>query len=213
MNRLILRPVVATALAAIVCLALSPAPGAAVNPEPIVERLSASAVTTGGAPESAGRIDIVIERWSTEAERENMLRTAIASGPAQLLDALHMVLHRTGFVLSPGVQGLGSRSRGRRARNIQFAHEIKAAAGRQVVIATDQHLGFGDAALTPRQTDYEFTLIDIRFGADGVGVGKMAPESNVTYNKATKSIELANYGTLPEQLRAVRSESLQKLSF
>jgi hypothetical protein len=193
-----------------VCLALSPAPGAAVSPGPIVERLTATAVTTGSAPESAGRIDIVIERWSTEAERENMLR---ASGPARLLDALHMVLHRTGFVLSPGVQGLGSRSRGRRARNIQFAHEIKTPAGRQVVIATDQHLGFGDPALTPRQTDYEFTLIDIRFGPDGVGVGKMAPESKVAYNKETKMIELANYGTLPEQLHAVTSEALKKLSF
>ena len=107
---------------------------------------------------------------------------------------------------SPGLHGLGARVRERRAHNFQFAQEIKTPTGRQVVIATDQHLGFGEPARTPRSSDYEFTLIDIRFGPDGVGVGKMATESNVAYNKEKKTIELGNYRTLPEQLSAVRSE-------
>jgi len=207
MSRLTLRPILATAVAAIACLAVSPRPDAAVSAGPVVERLVATALNmTGGVPEPAGRIDIVIERWSTDAERENLLRTTIDSGPARLLDALHMVRRRAGFVLSPGLQGLGARARTRRARNFQFAHEIKTPAGRQVVIATDQHLGFGDPALSALPSDYEFTLIDIRFGPDGVGVGKLAPETKVSYNKEKKAIELENYGTLPEQLSGVTSE-------
>jgi len=207
MNRLTLRPILATAAAAIVCLAMSPRPGATGNLVPFVERLVAAAVNmTPGGPEPLGRIDIVIESWSTEAEREKLLRTTIDSGPARLLPALQIVTRRAGFVQSPGRQGLGARARERRAHNFQFAQEIKTATGRQVVIATDQHLGFGEPARTPRSSDYEFTLIDIRFGPDGVGVGKMATESSVAYNKEKKAIELGNYGTLPEQLSAVRSE-------
>lgn len=59
------------------------------------------------------------------------------------------------------MQGLGARSRNRRARNIQFEHEITTPAGRQVDVATDQHLRFGDPALTPRPTDHELTLISV----------------------------------------------------
>lgn len=206
MSRLTLRPILATAVAAIVCLTMSPRPGATGNVAPFVERLVAKAVNmTPGGPESAGHIDIVIERWSTEVERESLLRTTIDSGPAKLLLALQTVTRRAGFVQSPGLQGLGARARTRRAHNFQFAHEIKTPTGRQVVIATDQHLGFGDSARGWRASDYEFTLIDIRFGPDGVGVGKLAPESKVTYNSEKKTIELENYGTLPEQLSAVTS--------
>jgi len=207
MNRLTLRPILATAAAAIVCLAMSPRPGATGNLVPFVERLVAAAVNmTPGGPEPLGRIDIVIERWSTEVERANLLRTTIDGGPARLLPALRTVTRRAGFVQSPGRHGLGARARERRAQNFQFAQEIRTPTGRQVVIATDQHLGFGEPARTPPSSDYEFTLIDIRFGPDGVGVGKMAPESNVAYNKEKKTIELGNYRTLPEQLSAVRSE-------
>ena len=71
-----------------------------------------------------------MERWSTEAERENLLRTTIDGGPAKLLAALQK-------------------------------HEITTPAGRQVDVATDQHLRFGDPALTPRPTDHELTLISV----------------------------------------------------
>jgi hypothetical protein len=153
-----------------------------------------------------GRIDIVIERWSTE-EHENLLRTTFADGAPKLFAALQMVQRRAGFVLSPGIQGTGSRARLRRSRNIQFAHEIKTPTGRQVVIATDQHLGFGEPRSLARTAhDQEFTLIDIRFGENGIGVGKIASESKVAYNREKKTLELADFGKLPERLTGVKSE-------
>jgi hypothetical protein len=103
----------------------------------IVDRLVATAVTmVGDQKEVDARIDIVIERWSSD-EQENILRTNINGGAPKLLAALQVIQRRIGFVLSPGVQGTGARARGRRARNIQFAHEIQTPTGRQVVIATD----------------------------------------------------------------------------
>ena len=74
-----------------------------------------------------------------------------------------------------------------------------------MVIATDQYLAFGE----PSQkwpSDYEFTLLDIRFGPDGKGVGKLAPPAKVVYNSETKLIELENYGAQPVRLTEVTSE-------
>jgi hypothetical protein len=207
MNRRALRPALASVFTALVCLAVSARPGAVGSAGPIVERLVATAVTvTDLGRDIDGRIDIVIERWSSE-EQASLIRTSLDSGAPKLLAALQFVQRRAGFVLSPGIQGTGSRARLRRSRNIQFAHEIKSQNGRQVVIATDQHLGFGEPrslARTPH--DQEFTLIDIRFGADGIGVGKIASESKVAYNRDKKTLELADFGKLPERLTGVKSE-------
>lgn len=214
MTRVNLRPILATAFVAIVCLALSPRPGAdGRGGMPFVERLVATAVNLSedGHPVPVGRIDFVIERWSTEAERESLRAN---SGPSlHMLDALQVVRRRAGTVLSPGLQGVGTRSRDRRAQSIQFAQVLNTPTGRQVVIATDQQLGFGDSTPSPRlwdgkqySTDFEFTLIDIRFGPDGVGVGKLAPESKVAYNSATKTFEIKNYDKEPERLSGVRAE-------
>jgi hypothetical protein len=181
--------------------------GAVGNAGPIVDRLIATAVTMRDSGRDIdGRIDIVIERWSPEAHA-NLLRTTIGSGAPKLFAALQTVQRRVGFVLSPGIQGTGSRARVRRSRNIQYAHEIKTQTGRQVVIATDQHLGFGEPrSLSRTLHDDEFTLIDIRFGANGIGVGKIASGSKVAYNAVTKTLELENFGKLPERLTGVKSE-------
>jgi len=40
----------------------------------------------------------VIERWSTEAEWENLLRTTLDGGPAKRLAALQLVTRRSRFV-------------------------------------------------------------------------------------------------------------------
>src|SRR5262245_23329586 len=66
-----LRPIVATLAAAAVCVALSPRTDAANKAtRTFEEQLVATAVTgpSDGAV-TGGRIDLVIERWSTDAER------------------------------------------------------------------------------------------------------------------------------------------------
>ena len=54
--------------------------------------------------------------------------------------------------------------------------------------------------------DQEFTLIDIRFGANGIGTGKIATGAKIAYNAEKKIIELENFGKLPERLTGVKSE-------
>jgi len=160
-----------------------------------------------GDPAGASRIEILIQRWSTDAERDDLRDTLVKDGPKGLLTVLHKVQRRpVGVVVIPGIPGGGARVRTRQARNVLFARSLETAKGRQVVIATDQSLAFGEPT-KDWSSDYEFTLLDIRFGPDGAGTGKLAPAARVVYNKATKTIELGDYTAEPVRLNDVRSET------
>ena len=52
--------------------------------------------------------------------------------------------------------------------------------------------------------DFEFSLVDIRIGAEGKGVGKVARAGNIAYNKDAKILEVADYSKLPAQLTEVQ---------
>ena len=210
MNRRALRPVLASVFAFIVFVAVNARPGAVGTAG--ADRRSAR--RHGGdrdrflGRDVDGRIDIVIERWSPE-EQAGLIRTSLDSGPPKLLAALQLVQRRAGFVLSPGIQGTGSRARLRRSRNIQFAHEIKTPGGRQVVVATDQHLGSrgasqhgADRARSGVHADrHQVRSKRNRYRQDRDG----AP--TIAYNAEKQIIELENFGKLPERLIGVKSES------
>ena len=206
MNRRIIRPLLASGVAGIVCLMVGPR-AAAVSDVPFVERLVGSAVNiTGTVTEREGPVDIVIEHWSTGEERRDIAATIGADhSPARLLDGLQMVKRRVGFILSAGLQGTGSRARLRRAYNIEFAQEIATPSGRRIIVALDQHWGPGEPTRDFRSAASEFTLIDVRLGADGKGVGKAVPAESVTFDSKTMSFDVDNYAAQPVRLADVIS--------
>jgi hypothetical protein len=202
-----LRPIVTPLFAIAVCVAFSPRTDAAKNTRTFEAQLVATAVSAADAGGVAGgRVDITIERWSTDAEREKLRRELRDNNPAALLAGLGKVFRRAGVVQMPGAQGVGARARTRRVRNLKFAQEIKTPTGRQVILAADQHLGFGESGRDFESRQPEFTLVDIRIGRDGKGVGKLAPATKVTYNEKTRSFEIENYASLPVRLADVRVE-------
>jgi hypothetical protein len=52
----------------------------------------------------------------------------------------------------------------------------------------------------------EFGLLEIRIGADGTGVGKLAHADKITFNAKTHLLELADFASEPVRLAGVRSE-------
>jgi hypothetical protein len=204
MNRRILRPLLASGVAAIVCLMVSPR-AAAVADVPFVERLVGVAVNfTEKRLEREGPVDIVIEHWSTDEERRD-IGAAIGADPAHLLNGLQIVKRRVGFILSAGLQTTGSRARLRRAYNIEFAQETNTPAGRRIIVALDQHWGPGEPTRDFRSSNAEFTLIDVRLGADGKGVGKLVPADSVRFDSKTMSFDVENYAAQPIRLADVMS--------
>jgi len=163
-----------------------------------VERLTANAVTvsTVGLPPSQVTIEISIDRWSTNAERDRLVETLKGKGPRALLAVLRGL---------PSIGYIGSATS--RGWYLRFAQTRPLDdGGRQVIIATDRPMSFADTrSPRDRNDDYPFSLIDIRFDRSGTGVGKLAYASNLTHNTKTGTIEIDNYGGEPVRLASVRS--------
>lgn len=53
-----------------------------------------------------------------------------------------------------------------------------------------------------------FSLLEIRFAADGVGIGKVAPAVNVAFNENTNTVEATNFDVLPVRLIEVKPAKL-----
>ena len=203
MSRVNLRPIFSAVFAATVLLATAARPGIAATGA-IIEHFLARALTESDPAAAASPIDIMIERWSTDQEVEKLRGTLVQGGPHMLLPALRQS-RPVGAVMYPGIIGAGAGARQRHGRNVLFARTIATPNGRQVIVATDQYLAFGEPSRA-WPSDYQFTLLDIRFGPDGRGVGKLAAAGDVGLNTVTKLLEAKNYATRPVRLIDVRSE-------
>jgi hypothetical protein len=203
MNRFSLRPILVPLVVAALCFVVSQRPSEA-RKDGVIAQFAGRAVSVADErPE--GAIDILIQRWSTDAERESLVGTLVKSGPDTLLPALQNLRRRAGVVLMPGVQELGARTRTRTPRNLLFARDIMTPKGRRIIAAAGQHLGIGESARHARLNETEeFTLIDIRFGPDGKGVGKLASADDVVYDKNMRVLEVKNYADMPVRLVDVR---------
>jgi hypothetical protein len=170
-------------------------PAAAQTNQP-AERFSAFAVNMGGlSPAGSGMVDIIIDRWSSDAERERLLQTFKEQGPQKLLDALQDT-KRVGAIRP--AQGLGW--------DLRFAmQEPGEDGGRRIVIVTDRPIGYAEAVRRPRTMDYPFTVIELRLNADGEGEGRASIATRLTWHERTNTIEIENYDTQPVLLNRVRS--------
>jgi hypothetical protein len=202
-----LRTIVAPLFGVAMCLMAMPHPDASERGA-VIEQFVARAVGASGPEEDAGRIDIYIHRWSTDKDLDSLRGALAESAPDKLFAALQTLrLQRAaGVVLMPGVQAHGARVRTRTPKNLLFAHEVVTPTGRRVIAASEEHLGLGESALDARKEIGEFSLMDIRFGPDGKGVGKLAAADDVTYNPVTKTLEVKNYETKAVRLIDVKAE-------
>ena len=206
MNVISFRTILAAAAAALVSLVVSPNPSATVADRPF-QRFVARAPFDGDPGAGPARVDIVIERWAAGKDRSDLEDALTHRGPDSLLPGLHAMHRPAGVLLVPGVPNGGARALTRHPTNLWFADEIETPAGRQIVIAADHYMAFGQPTLN-WPSAYEFSLLDIRFSADGTGVGKVASAANVAYNKRTNTIEAVNSETLPVRLIEVKSAKL-----
>jgi hypothetical protein len=158
------------------------------------ERFTASAINMNNG--QAGMFDITVNRWSSDADRDKLMKTVADKGPDKLLDTLQDL---------PVVGHFGAP--GNLSWDIHFARRLPLPeGGERVVLVTDRRIGFWEAANQPRSIDYPFTVIDLRLNRDGEGEGKMSVATKVIYNKKENMIELENFQTQPVQLTNVHRE-------
>ena len=141
-------------------------------------------------------IDININRWSTDEERESLLTTLQEFGQDKLLDALMKIRPPVGYMRTPNSMGY----------DLFYARKHDNPDGSyRVVIATNRRVAFGEAANNTRSMQYQFTLIELHLDKDGKGEGKMVGAARVSWNHEAKKLEIENYNALPTDLINVKA--------
>jgi hypothetical protein len=157
-------------------------------------RFTAFAINMGSGPK-AFTVDIVLERLSTDEEREGLIAAFVEGGQDKLLPALQKVRPRVGFIRTPNSIGY----------DLQYAWRfVNSDGSSRLVIATDRRINFWEARNQPRTIDYPFTIIEMRLDAKGEGEGRMAAGTKITRSKDGKTVELENYGISPVALNNIK---------
>lgn len=182
----------------------TPAINAQTAGQPI--RLSAWAVSMANVATGAnGMLDIRIEKWSTDKEREQLIATFLEKGQDGLLKALQKVPVK-GRIRIPARQGPDP-TQTRLGWDLRFTMEQTGEdGGRRILFATDRYMSFAETRNQPRTVDYPFLFAEVRLNKDGQGEGKMAVATQLKFDKKTNAIVFENYSTEPVRLEQVKVE-------
>jgi len=157
-------------------------------------RFTAFAVNMGSGPK-AFTVDIVLERLSTDEEREGLIAAFVEGGQDKLLPALQKIRPRVGFIRTPNSLGY----------DLQYAWRFVNSDGTsRLVIATDRRINYWEARNQPRSIDYPFTIIEMRLDTKGEGEGRLAAGTKISKSRDGKTIELENYGISPVALNNIK---------
>jgi hypothetical protein len=146
---------------------------------------------TGVGSGGSGQLDLIIERWSTDQEREQLQGVLAEKGGTGLLQALLQIKPRVGYIRSFRLP----------TWEVQFAQSSPLPdGGRRIVLATDRPLTAAERSKHNRTEEYEFLLVEIRLDKQGKGEGRTAEGTKVRFNKETHSLEIDQYSAEPVKL-------------
>jgi len=176
--------------------------GAQTAGEPI--RLSAWAVSMGTTATGANAVvDIRINKWSTEKEREELIKVFLDKGQDKLLDKLQHESEK-GRISIPARRGPDP-TQTRLGWTLRYAMQWPGEdGGKRIMIATDRVMSFAEVQQRPRSYDYPFTFIEIHLNKDGEGEGKMAVATQLQFDKKKNTIVIENYSSEPVRLNQVK---------
>lgn len=168
------------------------------------ETFTAFAIVTGNVATGASTtVQMTITRWSTDAEREQLLSTLIEKGQEKFIDALRDQ-KENGFIR---ITGRGAGLTRFPSQRLRYAREFRDDKGnRTIVLGLDRPISFAEASRNSRSSDYDVTLILLKVDAEGKGEGQMAAGVKLAINKEKKELEIEHYSTEPVRLTNVKKQ-------
>jgi hypothetical protein len=159
------------------------------------EHFSALAVNVSNVGRTGAEpVDITINRWTTDAERDRLVSIFKEKGPEDLLSALQKT-KPVGTISTPGSVGY----------DLRYARQLPGAdGGRRIILGTDRPIGFWEASNRPRSADYPFLLMELRLNKNGEGEGKLSLAAKLTLNDNVLVIE--DYANQPVMLNEVKQK-------
>ena len=180
-------------MASVVALALA-APVRPVGGQHATEKFTGFAINMNAGPKTAV-VDFTIERWSTDAERNDLL--AIIQEFKDPTDKLLRALQKlppVGRIRTPTSL----------AWDLRYARQSPLdEGGRRIVLATDRPIGFAEARSQARTMDYPFTIIEIHLDRNDRGEGKILAGTKIYIDKHNNLV-LENYGQQPVRFNEIR---------
>jgi hypothetical protein len=142
----------------------------------------------------SGRLEIAIERWSTEAERQKLLQAMHHYEQGELLNVLRG-LDEVGHIRTP----------------MALRYPLRVAietpmeeGGRRILVATDRPISFAEFWHQPRTMDYPFLVAELRLKPDDTGEGRLSSPAQV--RRVGDTILVDEFAAQPVRLEQVRRE-------
>lgn len=158
------------------------------------ERFTAIAIVNNERASGADIVQIDVTRWSTAAERDELLTVLKKQGARKMLNVLQGQ-RPVGTIKTPDSL----------AYDLRFAEQSALPdGGRRIVLATDRPISFWEAVNRPRTIEYPFTVIQMEIGKEGKGKGTLSYATKII--PAGKAIVLENFNTQPVMLTQITSE-------
>src|SRR5262245_33497380 len=159
------------------------------------ERFTANSISTSPQYGTGQRIvEITVNRWSPNAERQRLVAALQTKGPDELLKQLQKN-RPVGRIRTPDSLGY----------DLRYAYQMASEdGGRTIVIGTDRPIGFWEATRRPRSIDYPFTVIQMKLDKDGTGSGTMSYATRIIA-RGNNVIELEDFATQPIMLNNIKA--------
>ena len=164
----------------------------------IIESYKANAIVqTGGG---ASMAEINIYRWSSDDERGEILEAIkkATANPRTNSREIAKSLRgqkKAGYAFFANKQGYP----------LRYARSFDMGDGkRQIVLATDRPVSFGEVYSQTQLGDFDVTLVILNVDENGKGEGRLSLGTEVKWNDAEGKIELTNVSSQPIMLGDVR---------
>lgn len=183
------------------CLALGASPAIAKKKKSqALESYSARVIAQGQVGVSGtAQVQIVIDRWTTDEEREMVLKATTDQDERSVAKALAS-LEPVGYF----------REISKRGYDLRYARKTTEGDKSVIILATDRPISMFETTQSTRSSKHNVTIIQLVVDESGNGEGTLAAGVRIRFDKEKNQLVLENYSFAPLRLTNVKQEKAKK---